>query len=69
MSAKPTVRVDEHGERHYHLTHAHGGGQGPAWWSDCNDVNPVCGCHLASLCRDCNCCTWCAGCYCREDDS
>lgn len=55
------------GERHYSRNHALGNARGPAQWSSSNDCNPICGCHLASKCRDCQVCTSCDGCYCEED--
>lgn len=39
----------------------------PAIESDGNDVNPICGCRLKSLCVGCGVCTSCDGCYCGED--
>lgn len=60
--------TDGDGTRHYQLGRATGGAQGPAWWTDDNDCNPICGCHLAAKCRGCNVCTNCDGCYCNEDD-
>jgi len=62
---QPCGWTDDLGIIHYSLKHARGG-VGPASWTSENDVNPICGCHLASRCLGCGCCTTCDGCYCEE---
>lgn len=61
-----TTWTDNRGDRHYRRARAHGTAAGPASWSDTHDVNPICGCHLASKCLGCNVCLTCDGCYCNE---
>lgn len=58
--------IDAYGVRVYERNRAKGIAEGPARWSDLDDVNPSCGHHLASYCRGCNVCLTCDGCYCRE---
>jgi hypothetical protein len=67
MSQQPHAWTDDEGRVHYSLDHARGGALGPASWTSDNDVNPICGCHLASRCLNCRCCTNCEGCYCGEE--
>lgn len=61
------VSTDSDGTRHYTRDRARGTAGGPAQWSSEHDCNPICGCHLAAKCRNCNCCLECEGCYCNED--
>lgn len=62
------ARTDADGTIHYTRDRAKGTAVGPAWWSSEHDCNPICGHHLASLCRGCNVCLSCDGCYCRESE-
>ena len=57
---------DETGAVYYRRNHAGGSAHGPAEWSSEHDCNPICGCHLAFKCRNCNGCLTCDGCYCGE---
>ena len=45
-----------------------GGPRLPDTWTQVHDVNPICGHHRRHNCLGCGTCTWCDGCYCREDD-
>lgn len=59
--------VDSHGVTNYMRDHARGTACGPAHWTNQDDVNPICGHHLASKCLGCGVCMTCDGCYCREN--
>lgn len=61
--------TERDGVVYYVRNRAKGTAAGPARWSSLDDVNPVCGHHLASKCTGCNGCLTCDGCYCREGEA